>query len=183
MKSQDVVVLLKLVSLHHQLRKEGDANRLAGEFSVRGLETSLGISKSEVSASLRRSYQVGLALRERNTGYPKVNIKSLVEFIIYGLKYVFPSELGAMVRGVPTAAAAPVLQGVLLSASEYLSVWPDAMGDEMGQGVKPLYKSVPYAAKRDSELYASLALIDALRLGNPREEKLAQQLLKKGLNA
>ncbi len=205
MKSQDIVVLLRLVSLHQKLREAdllrartnesisvewqgwGDISDeyeglppvhiMADEFSVRGLEASLGISKSEINASIKRSMRAGLALKERKTGYPKANIPNLVEFICHGLKYVFPAEPGAMVRGIPTGVAAPVLQGELMSAGEYICVWPDPMGKEMGQLLTPLYKSVPYGVRRDAELYAYLALVDAIRLGNPREAKLAQQLL------
>ncbi len=212
MKSQDIIVLLKLVSLHQQLNGidqlrnegrsslipdwqgwdestplEGRGNRpvkiLAEEFSVRGLEASLGISKSEVNASIKRSYQTGLALQERKTGYPKANVKGLLEFIVHGLKYVFPAKPGAMVRGIPSAAAAPVLQGELISVSNYICVWPDAHGNDMGQALTPLFKSVPYAVRHDLELYATLALVDAIRLGNPREMKLAQKLLEQRLTA
>jgi hypothetical protein len=212
MKSQDIVVLLKLVSLHQRLRgidrlradeqsslhpewqgwesseplQEGvelPGKILAEEFSVRGLEASLGISKSEVNASIKRSYQTGLALQERKTGYPRANVRGLLEFIVHGLRYVFPAMPGAMVRGIPTAAAAPVLQGELISASDYICVWPDAQGKDMGQALAPLFRSVPYAVRRDPELYASLALVDAIRLGNPREMKLAQQLLEQRLTA
>ena len=210
MKSQDIVILLKLVSLHQQLSEtnrrhdepspslgnewqgwdeseplpglhEMPGGILAEAFSVRGLEDSLGISKSEVNASIRRSYQTGLALQDRKTGYPKTNATSLLEFIAHGLKFVFPAQPGAMVRGIPTAAAAPALQGQLLSASEYIHVWPDAQGKDMGQAIRPLFKSVPYAVRRDPELYANLALTDAIRLGNPREQKLAVQLLRQRL--
>lgn len=209
MKSQDIVVLLKLVSLHQQLQgvqrlhqnapepfawqgwndeiedqvDERPVRLLAEEFSVRGLEASLGISKSEVNASIKRSQRTGLILKDRKTGHPKANIPCLIEFICHGLKYVFVAEPGAMKRGIPTAAAAPVLQGELISASEYIYVWPDPIGKEMGQSLLPLYKSVPHAVRRDPELYASLALVDAIRLGNPREAGLARQLLERRLKA
>lgn len=210
MKGQDIVVLLKLVSLHQRLARleplNSDDKRssalvwqgwhaaesvdlfeggrpLADEFSVRGLEASLGISKSEVNASIKRSYLCGLAIKERKTGYPKANITGLLEFVVHGLKYVFPVEPGQMVRGIPTAAAAPVLQGELISMETYIHVWPDPQGLEMGQAIKPLYRSVPHAVRHDPELYAALALIDAIRLGKPREAKLAQQLLEKRLKA
>ena len=86
-----------------------------------------------------------------------------------------------MERGIPTAAAAPVLQSELISAGEYIHVWPYVQGKALGQALKPLFKSVPHAVRRDPELYASLALIDAIRLGNPREMKVAATLLEKRL--
>jgi len=41
-----------------------------------------------------------------------------------------------------------------------------------------LFKSVPDAARHDPELYDLLALVDAIRLGNPRETGIAQQQLE-----
>jgi len=45
----------------------------ADAFSVRGLEASLGIGKSEVNASINCSIDSGLALKDRRSGYPKAN--------------------------------------------------------------------------------------------------------------
>ena len=202
MKSQDIVILLKLVSLEHQEHPaplgvaspapaayraaevatiEGEG--LAERYSARGLEAALGISKSEVNASINRSLDIGMAFRDRSAGVPRANVAALLEFIVHGLKYVFPARPGAIVRGIPTAAAAPVLEDRLMSAGEFIYVWPDPRGEAMGQSVQPLFKSVPEAIRRDSALYAYLALVDAIRLGNPRESKLAARLLEHGLNA
>ena len=38
----------------------------------------------------------------------------------------------------------------------------------------PMFKSVPEAALKDERLYEVLALVDAIRLGNQRGLKLAQ---------
>ena len=202
MKSQDIVILLTLVSLEHQEHPapvgvaspapaayraaevaaiEGEG--LAERYSARGLEAALGISKSEVNASINRSLDIGMAFRDRSAGVPRANVAALLEFIVHGLKYVFPARPGAIVRGIPTAAAAPVLEDRLMSAGEFIYVWPDPRGEAMGQSVQPLFKSVPEAIRRDSALYAYLALVDAIRLGNPRESKLAARLLEQGLNA
>lgn len=51
----------------------------------------------------------------------------------------------------------------------------------MGQRVEPLFRTAPQAAKRDSDLYAMLALVDSIRLGQAREAGLAGDLLKKYL--
>jgi hypothetical protein len=37
------------------------------------------------------------------------------EFLIHGLKYVFPAYPGALVRGVPTAHSAEPLKGLLIA--------------------------------------------------------------------
>lgn len=208
MKSQDIVILLKLASLYRDEQRslhggavqppvfdwEGwepdesdESERIieayADQYTARGLEASLGISKSEVNASLNRSLEVGMAMRERQSGLPRANIKALLEFIVHGLKYVFPARPGAMIRGIPTALAAPVLQGKVMSAGEYIYVWPDPRGKSMGQSLPPLFKSVPLAVKKDPDLYTYLALVDAIRLGSPREAGLAAKILAERLES
>ena len=48
----------------------------------------------------------------------------------------------------------------------------------MGMHIEPLFKSTVYAVKQDPQLYALMALVDAIRLGQPRESNLAADLLK-----
>lgn len=179
MKSQDILVLFKLVALKQQVYGPAELKALC---SARALAGVLGVGKSEVNASINRSIDAGLALKDRKFGYPKVNVNALLEFVCYGVKYVFPVQPGALVRGIPTAFDAPVLQGELLSAGDAKVVWPASTGNERGQAVKPLYSSVPEAVTQDAQLYAYLALVDAIRLGNPRESKLAQRLLRERLS-
>lgn len=50
-------------------------------------------------------------------------------------------------------------------------------GQVQGVAVKPLYPSVPHAARRDAALYDLLALVDALRLGRARERAMAEKEL------
>lgn len=187
MKSQDIVILLKLVSLEDDERnitqQPARHGIVTGEdpYSVRSLEAALEISKTEVSASIKRSIASGIAIKDRKTGRPRPNRQQLHEFIVHGLKFVFPAKLGPMQRGLPTAFAAPVLRDSLHSAGSLMSVWPYALGEEMGQSVEPLFQTVPEAAVKDEHLYASLALIDAVRLGNQREANLAADLLAERL--
>jgi len=184
MKSQDIVVLLKLVSLQEQEEATSgqfERNPLENPHSVRSLESLLGISKTEVNASIKRSLSSGLAIKDRDTGYAKSNRRSLYEFIVHGLKFTFPVKPGAMTRGVPTAFAAPMLKGLLVSAGQYIYVWPSADGEEIGQSVQPLFRTVPDAARKDDRLYEYLALVDAIRLGNQREAGLADKRLAERL--
>ena len=62
-------------------------------------------------------------------------------------------------------------------------VWPAADGDVRGQAIEPLYASAPNAARKDSELYQMLALVDALRVGRARERNMAAEELSKRLHA
>jgi hypothetical protein len=50
-----------------------------------------------------------------------------------------------------------------------------------GHEFTPLYKTVPSAALKDKELYALLAIIDAIRDGRARERDLAIKELMKRL--
>jgi len=186
MKSQDIVILLKLVSLEREEQEKGAhtgwGSHHEDPYSVRGLESALGISKTEVSASINRSVSSGLAVK--GTDRAKPNRRNLYNFIIHGLKFVYPVKPGAMTRGIPTAFAAAPLKNLLISAGEYIYVWPYAKGKDMGQSVEPLFRSVPEAVRKDDRLYQYLALVDAIRLGNQREaglaaERLSERLLKK----
>ena len=186
MKSQDVVVLLKLASLEwteHERSGEGSSH-YEYSYSVRGLEAALGIGKTEVNASIKRSISSGLAIKEPRSERPVPNRRNLHNFIIHGLKFVYPANPGAMTRGLPTAFAAPPLRNLLISGGNYIYVWPYASAKTMGQSVEPLFKTVPEAVKKDDRLYEYLALVDAIRLGNQREtglatERLSERLLKR----
>lgn len=178
MKGQDILLLLKLVSL--AIRYPGP-EQAAEHFSVRALQQSTGISKSEVSNALNRCIAAGLAKLARNSAVPQVNTRALNEFLGHGIKYVFPVRPGPIMRGLATAHAAPVLAGKLLSGGEHIPVWADALGSDMGQSIEPLFKSAPAAARQDDRLYAMLALVDAIRLGNEREASLARALLEQQL--
>jgi hypothetical protein len=152
-------------------------DQLSARYSVRALAKETGISKSQVSLALQRCLEIGLIRKDRKTGVPRTNTRALFNFILHGVRYVFPARPGEITRGIATTFAAPVLEGQLYSSGELVMVWPDARGNSKGQAIEPLFKSVPYAVRRDRELYAMLALVDAIRLGHPRESKLAAERL------
>ena len=177
MKSQDILILLKLVSLHQSPSVQPE------DFSVRALAASTGISKTEVSASLKRSIDAGLAKLDRRSQLPTANTKALLDFIVSGLRYVFPARPSAIERGLVTGFEAPGLEDLLSSVGEYHYIWPDANGSDKGQSVPPLYKTAPYAAQQDPKLYQSMALVDAIRLGDPRELAIAKKALAERLRS
>jgi hypothetical protein len=163
MKPQDIVILLKIVAL-------GNDN-----WQQKPLAEALGMSQSEVSQSVARSQYAGLLF-----GNGKQVMKSaLLEFLQYGISYAFPQKPGAVVRGIATAHAASPLKESIDSNESY--VWPYAKGNQRGQGIVPLYPSVPEAALKDPKLHELLALTDALRVGKAREKALAVEELKKRL--
>lgn len=161
MKPQDIVILLKITALD------------TDKWQQIPLAEALGMSQSEVSQSVARSQYAGLLF-----GSGKQVMKSaLLEFLQFGLAYVFPQKPGPVVRGIATAHSAMPLSQQINSTESY--VWPYAKGNLRGQGIVPLYKSVPEAALNDPKLYELLALTDALRVGKVREKALAMEELKK----
>jgi hypothetical protein len=68
-----------------------------------------------------------------------------------------------------------------MSAGEFSLVWPDARGNTKGQAIQPLFKSATFAVRQDPKMYALLALVDAIRVGHPREANLATEILSKEL--
>lgn len=154
---------------------------ISAQYSVRALAAETGISKSQVSLAMARCYANGLAFTDRMTGVPRVNTAALGEFVVYGLKYVFPPVRGALTRGIRTAWAAPVLENTILSGAETPLVWPDGRGNTKGQALEPIYKTVAMAVRKDPMLYNFLALTDSIRTGQGREKTAAADLLIKAL--
>lgn len=160
MRPQDVVILLKILTIQ-------------GEWQYRDLSNSLSISISEISESLNRSYIAGLI----DEGKRNVYRISLMEFIQFGLHYVFPQVPGATGTGIPTAHSHSFYKEHFSSESNY--VWQDKQGSMRGMLIEPLYKGVVKAVKEDELLYKALASIDIIRVGKSREKKLAIEELKK----
>jgi hypothetical protein len=165
LKSQDILVLLKLA-----------AKPPAWTFD--SIAHELGLSQSSVHRSLGRAHAAGLYDPRRR----EVRAKALFEFLVHGLKYVFPASWGGEARGYRTAWAAKPLSAEIVSGGSP-PVWPDAHGDAWGIALEPIHPSVPGAAREDPELAELLALVDALRIGGARERNLARNELKKRLRA
>lgn len=180
MKSQDIVILFKLVSLYAKQGRDGSDVYGDNEVlvSFRALERCTGISKSQISRSLNRMYEVGLAKIGSDMGNPKVNKQALLEFVVYGIRYVFPAKTGELTRGIPTSVAAPILKDVIKSSGDLIPVWPDANGMKKGLAVEPLHKKVWQAIQRDDLMYDLLALTDAIRIEQVRTRQVAIDLLK-----
>ena len=159
LKPQDLLVTLKLAASPNE------------NWTYQLLAESLGMSKAEVHAAVKRSEAAGL-LRGR-----AVRRNALMELLAHGVKYAFFVRPGATSRGMPTAAIAPPL-ATLLSQTAEGPVWPDPEGTARGFAIAPLYKSATIAARNDAKLYELLALTDAIRIGLPREAKLAVEQIE-----
>lgn len=161
MRPQDIVLLLKIAALG----KDRD-------WYKKDLAAQLNISNSEVSESLNRSLIGGLIEEDKKT----INKEAVLEFLVYGIKYVFPAQPGSLVRGLPTGYSAPILKDEFIIDDPL--VWEAEGHKTKGVAITPLYHTVPEACKSDPKLYDLLALTDALRVGE-RNEQVIKLLTKK----
>ncbi len=161
MKPQDVFILLKISCLEDK------------SWQQRSIAKELFMSQSEISESVNRSKYAGLL----DYSGKKVMKLAFLEFLKFGISYVFPQRPGQIVRGIPTAHSAPPLNNIIQSEEKY--VWPSAKGNTRGQSIIPLYKSVPNAIINDQKLYELLALVDAVRVGRAREKEIALNEIKR----
>lgn len=143
---------------------------------------AVGLSASEANAAARRAVQAGLlAPTVRRADKPQPKVGALLEFLEHGVRHAFFAAPGRMVRGVPTAHSAPPLNSQLAAGDEPPLVWPHAEGSVLGRAIEPLHPSAPRSATHNPRLYELLALVDALRVGDARERKLAMRELEQRL--
>lgn len=135
MKPQDILLLLKLISLDDVTWKQ------------KYVAEALGMSQSEVSESVARSKYSGLL----DPKDKKVMKLAFTDFLQFGLKYVFPQKPGPVVRGIPTSHSASPLKEQIESSENY--VWSSGKGMLRGHSIMPLYSSVPEAALKDNVLH------------------------------
>ena len=163
-KSQDILILLYLLTKSNGWIQADVAKVLL-------------ISPAEVSNALNRLVVAGLVNTEKN----RVNKLALREFLTSGLKYTFPAEISAKVRGIATAhSASPIKEKI--ADGEDIYVWSYYLGTRRGYGVKPLYKTVPKMVGDNPALYELLVIADTLRIGKVREVEIAIEELDKRLS-
>ncbi len=119
MRPQDTLVLLKLVSMASDEKPWKQID----------LAQTTGLSRAEISDSLNRNRLAGLVDAEKR----RPMRRALADFLLHGLRYVFPVEAGRVLRGMPTAHCAPPLSHVVISDEKY--VWPDEAGELRGAAV------------------------------------------------
>ena len=162
LRPQDILILLKLVSLDDQ------------GWSYASLAQDLSMSPSETHAGVKRAVAAHLVNPQNNRP-----IRSAIEeFLVHGVKYAFPPDRGGLTRGIPTGFAAPPLVDIITQPGEPPPVWPNPEGKVRGYEFSPLFKSVPKAAAKDKRLYELLVLVDAIRGGRARERDIAVKELR-----
>ena len=165
LKPQDLLLLLKAAAQPPQ------------RWTYAALGEALGISGSQAHASVKRAVACGLAVAPARGEWAPVRLH-LLEFMLHGVRYVWPATPGPVKRGVPTAFGAEPLASHLTVAPGEAPVWAHPSGSAKGPTLSPLYRTAPQAALADPALHRLLALLDALRTGRARERALAARLLQ-----
>ena len=160
MRPHDIVILLKI------------AAKGKSKWFMKDIAHELGISASEISESINRSVIAGLIASNKK----RLMKSALLDFLQFGLKYVYPVQPGSIKRGIYTAHSASPLNEHISDSEPY--VWSYSKGQVRGQSIEPLHPNLPMACEKDAILYELMALCDAIRVGKAREVGLAVNILK-----
>jgi hypothetical protein len=165
LKPQDIVVCLKLSVWS------------CNAWRYDTLALSLGLSASETHAAMQRLREARLL----DSTQKRPLKRNFLEMLTGGVKYFYAAKIQGQITGMPTAyAASPLREQLLdLGAGFPSPVWPCPDGEVYGLEIAPLYRTVPWAAQQDPQLYELLALVDAIRMHTPRVSHLAGELLHK----
>jgi hypothetical protein len=157
MRPHDIVILLKISVIG------------TTDWYVKDLASGLGISQSETSESLNRSYLAGfLSWHDRELIH-----ESVLEFLEHGIRYVYPHQPVDGGSGMPTAFSARALKRLTGTKArpKRSHIWRHPDFNHRGQVVIPLHPGVPEACRKDRDLYRLLALVDVLRVSNSKDHR------------
>lgn len=178
LRGQDIVLLVLL-----RLRP-------SQPWTYQVISREIGLSVSQCHMAHRRLHSAGLLDSVRGNPW-QVREASCIELILHGIKYFFPPEIGAQVRGIPTAGSAPFVEAHFASseAQTMAYVWPDPEGGSLGRSLKPIHPcQMRFAPEKNDTLtfnhgiYEAMVCIDLLRVGWGRERVWAADELKKRLH-
>ena len=110
------------------------------------LATAVGISLGEAHNAVSRLRRARLLRPDER----RVVASALADFLVHGVPYAFPGELGAESRGVPTAHAGPSLARELKGDP---IVWPSVDGRLRGQSLVPLYPAADWAEREIFDMF------------------------------
>ena len=149
---------------------------ISPDATYRELASRVGLSLGEAHNAAKRLEVSHLIQPHRLV----VNARPFLEFLVHGVPYAFPGQLGLEAQGVPTAHSGPAFNDRIMQYD--IVVWPSSAGEARGSTLAPLCKGAPRMPKTNPPLYRLLTIVDAMRVGRSRERSLAQQLLEKELS-
>jgi hypothetical protein len=167
LRPQDVLVACKIFTFGTE---EWTYSRLGGALSISAGEAHNAVERGKVS---------GLVAMSRRK--PAISKKKLFDLLTVSVPQIFYAVRQPMCLGVPTSMWAKVLSGKFEKEKDDVPlVWPHPAGTTKGEGLIPIYTTVPRAVQHDSLLYEMLALVDVARTAvEPCDRKLAVDLLGK----
>jgi hypothetical protein len=169
MKPQDILLMIKI------FLKE------PGSWTISRMAHELYMSGSEVHSGIKRLKASRLIMVHPETNLIIPCLDNMKEFLVHGLKYIFPVEIGKEVRGMATAHSALPLSELIDCAQDDVLVWPYEFGNIRGKSIVPLFRSAPKAAENDICFYRMLVVLDGIRIGRNREYNLSVKLLSEML--
>jgi hypothetical protein len=152
------------------------------DWTFASLAREVGMSPSEVHASVGRARLANLL--SPTTAKPRVVRPQLLSLVSTSARDVFFAERGAVASGVPTSTSATCLAGLFPDSRRgFAQVWPCDLVKRpaTGESVAPLYPSVPQACLADPRLYRLMALVDVVRVGDPAEQRVAVEWLRRAI--
>lgn len=143
------------------------------------LANALATSTSAVHRSVARLQHSGFCA----TGSRQVNKDSLQEFLLHGLRYVFPPVHGSDRVGIPTAGAHPAIAAAMGEHAGPPLVWASEGGTTRAQSLMPLFAGMTRVVQRDTRMHELLAMVDLLRVVSPAGRQAASNLVSQKLAA
>jgi hypothetical protein len=167
LRPQDVLVACKIFTF----ADDGwTYSRLGGALSISAGEAHNAVGRGKISGLITSS--------NRKTTVSK---KKLFDLLTVSVPQIFYAQRQQVCLGVPTSIWAKELAGKFeMGKDDIPLVWPHPSGSSRGEGLVPLYPTVPKAVQHDSLLYEIMALVDVIRTAvEPCDRKLAVDLLGK----
>jgi len=171
LKPQDIMIALKLITMHGRDWKYSEA---ALELNMSPSEVHSGIKRLK-KCSLVTELVMGSGVYVQKMHLP--DIKSIKDFIYYGIRHVFPAVIGEPVKGLPTSFGVEHLYEGFEHNYPLIPVWEYPGGDYTGVSFKPIYSSAPQAGVNDFTLYQFLALTDSMRMDDANVRHYSWQKL------
>lgn len=202
MKSQDSYILLQTIGqlLSEPLepdnvflsQEDRDAYRAAYfESRARSLAAQAelyGVSKTGLIRSYRTLSEAGLIYKPevRPAGFgPWVNIPAAEEWLGYGVRYAEPARKIGFGFGLPTAFNCHLIRSEMVPPDPPLCIAGASsvvkVPEREGILINPIDKHVTGGPSLLPGTYALMAMVDAIRIGKPRELIHARRELRKML--
>jgi hypothetical protein len=140
------------------------------------LAERLHLSPSAVFEALGRCRQAKL-VASTNQG-AQVVAQRLFEYLVHGVPTSFYPRKLEVVRGIATATFSPLFRSRFTKDGDLPVVWPYSKGKDTGEGLVPLYPTIPIACSQNQPLYNIMATVDILRVGKARERDAAVTYLE-----